>query len=366
MTMLSSSLLKSASRALIPLLFASALLAQPAAPVRLTLNENPYGPSPAAVRAIQNDLKDLFRSVGDEEAAFVKLVAEHEGVSPDQIVIGDLLEALGLQLSLQGGPGGEFIYSVPGYPAMVDAAAPVGGVAVTVPLDAKHENDLPGIMAKITPRTRAIFLVNPHNPTGTVSDSAAFKTFVRAASKRALVIVDEAYLEFSDDYAGRTVVDLVQAGGNVLIYRTFSKAYGLAALPLGYGIAPAKVAAALKKAGIGAPRSLNRLALVAASATLRDPDYLKRVHAGITTEREKWARFLRELGLKYTPSQANFIFFDAGRPASDVTAALLAQGVVVSRPFPPYDSWVRITIGLPGENERARAAVKAVFAGSAK
>ena len=324
MTMRSSSLLKSASRALIPFLFASALLAQPAAPVRLTLNENPYGPSPAAVRAIQNDLKDLFRYVGDEEAAFVKFVAEHEGVSPDQIVIGDLLEALGLQLSLQGGPGGEFIYSVPGYPAMVDAAAPVGGVAVTVPLDAKHENDLPGIMAKITPRTRAIFLVNPHNPTGTVSDSAAFKTFVRAASKRALVIVDEAYLEFSDDYAGRTVVDLVQAGENVLIYRTFSKAYGLAALPLGYGIASAKVAAALKKAGIGAPRSLNRLALVAASATLRDPDYLKRVHAGITTEREKWARFLRELGLKYTPSQANFIFFDAGRPASDVTAALLA------------------------------------------
>jgi histidinol-phosphate aminotransferase len=355
-------LFKSARAGLVSFVVVGALFAQPAKQVLLTLNENPYGPSPLAVEAVQKDIPGLFRYVGDEADAFVKQVAAHEGVPPAHIVVGDSLEVLGLQLALEGGPGSEFIYSLPGYPALVDATAPLGGVSVPVPLDANYENDLPAIAAKINSHTRAIFLVNPHNPTGTVSDAKAFKAFVHTASQRTLVIVDEAYLEFSDDYAGRTVLDLVKAGDNVLIYRTFSKVYGLAALPLGYSVAPVKIADALRKAGVGAPRSLNRLALVAAGASLRDTGYIARVQTAIATERLKWGTFLSKLGLKASASQGNFVYFDTGRPVAGLAKELLAAGVVVARPFPPFDTWVRITIGLPEENEKARVVVKKLLA----
>ncbi len=350
--------------AVVTLALAGAALAQPApvaAPVRLTLNENPFGPSPLAAEAIRENLTGLYRYVGDEAAAFAAQVAAYEGVAPEQIIVGEILEALGLHLSLRGGPGGEFIYSVPGYPALVEAARPVGGVVISVPLNAKLENDLPALAAKVNARTRAVFLVNPHNPSGTVNDAAEFAAFVRKVSRQALVIVDEAYLEFSDDYAKRTAVNLTRAGENVIVFRTFAKVHGLAGLPLGYAVAPRELADYLRKQGLGAPRDLNRLALAAGGASLRDAGYIKRVHDAVTTERTKWHATLDALKLRHTDSQANFVYFDAGRPQADVAKALLAEGVVVGRAFPPYDTWLRITIGLPEENARAQAALRRIF-----
>jgi histidinol-phosphate aminotransferase len=113
-------------------------------------------------------------------------------VAADQIVLGEILHILGLFLAAEGGPGGEFIYSAPGYTALVDAVAPAGGIVVPVPLDSELHNDLPAIAARLSPRTRAVFLVNPQNPTGTVSDAVPFIDAVREMSARALVIVDEA------------------------------------------------------------------------------------------------------------------------------------------------------------------------------
>lgn len=332
-----------------------------AEPVRLTLNENPFGPSPLATQAIRENLDGLYRYVGDEATAFAAQVAAYEGVAPEQIVVGEILEPLGLHLSLRGGPGGEFIYSVPGYPALVDAARPVGGVVISVPLNAKLENDLPAIAAKVGPRTRAIFLVNPHNPSGTVNDAREFTDFVRKVSKQALVIVDEAYLEFGDGYAQRTAVNLTRAGENVIVFRTFAKVHGLAGLPLGYAVAPRALADYLRQQGLGSPRDLNRLALAAGSASLRDVDYIKRVHDSVAAERAKWHAFLDERKLRHTESNANFVYFDAGRPHAEVAKALLAAGVIVGRSFPPYDTWVRITIGLPEENARVRAALTRIL-----
>ncbi len=326
--------------------------------MRLTLNENPFGPSPLVVPALQAGLTDLHRYTGDEAAALTAQLAAKEGVAPEQIVLGDLLEALGLHLSLRGGPGGEFIYSVPGYPALVDAAARVGGVVVSVPLDARLENDLPALAAKVTPRTRAVFLVNPHNPSGTVSNAAKFHEFLHTASQHALVVVDEAYLEFSDDFAGRSAVSHTRAGENVLVYRTFAKAYGLAALSLGYAVAPRPVADFLRQQGLGGARELNRLSVTAAAASLRDASYLGQIHDAVAAERAKWHAVLDQLGLKHTDSQANFVYFDAGPLRAEVIARLKDAGVLVGRAFPPYDGWIRITIGLPGENARAQAAVR--------
>lgn len=331
--------------------------------IRLTLNENAFGPSPLVAPALREGLQNLHRYTTEEESgALVRLLAEKEGVSPQQIVLGELLEPLGLHLALRDGPGGEFIYSVPGYPALADAAARVGGVAVPVPLDARLENDLPAIAARVTDRTRAVFLVNPHNPSGTVSDAAAFHDFLRTVSRRTLVIVDEAYLEFSDDHAGRTAVAHTRAGENVLVYRTFAKAYGLAALPLGYAVAPRDVADFLRKQGLGHPRDQNRLALTAAVASLRDPGYLDRVRQAVTQERDRWHRVLGELGLRHTQSQGNFVYFDAGRPHAEVAAALQDAGILIGRAFPPHDTWVRITVGRPQENAPAHLALRRFYA----
>jgi histidinol-phosphate aminotransferase len=135
-------------------------------------------------------------------------------------------------------------------------------------LDNRLENDLAALGGRVGASTRALFLVNPHNPSGTVSDAAAFHAFVSEMARRTLVIVDEAYLEFLEDFAVRTCVSHVRAGENVAVFRTFSKIYGLAALPFGYAVLPHGLAGSLKRRGVGSARSLDRLAVAAASASL--------------------------------------------------------------------------------------------------
>jgi len=158
-------------------------------------------------KALNGALHGLERyTTSDEASALTRQIAELERVPESQVVLGEILEPLGLYLGLRGGPGGELVYSEPGYTALVDAAQPVGGIGVPVPLDARLENNLPQLRAKLTARTRALFLVNPHNPSGTLSDAAGFKTFVAELAKQTLVIVDEAYLEYAGDFAERTLV----------------------------------------------------------------------------------------------------------------------------------------------------------------
>jgi histidinol-phosphate aminotransferase len=187
---------------------------------QLSLNENPFGPSPAVKAAIAKALPNVFRYTGHEGDDLVAAIAHKEGVAVDQIIPGDVLAQLGIYLGVKGGSGGEFIYSVPGYPALVDAAATVGGVVVAVPLNDKKENDLAAIAAKVGPKTQAIYLVNPHNPSGTVTDNKVFHDFLHTVSQKALIVVDEAYLEFSDDFEERTAVNNIKAGDNVIVFRT--------------------------------------------------------------------------------------------------------------------------------------------------
>ena len=326
--------------------------------VKLSLNENPYGPPPAAVAAIQREFSNLCRYTGAEYDELVGAIAARESVSKEQIILGEILEPLGTYLSLQGGPGGEFIYSDPGYTALIDSAVAVGGRAVGVPLNSRLENDLPAITAKVNQRTRAVYLVNPHNPTGIVSDANQLREFAREISTQALVIIDEAYLEFADHFAERTLVDLPRAGANVIVFRTFAKVYGLAGLDIGYGLLPRPIATALSAQGLNNPHLFNRLAIVAAAASLRDSSYVAIVTRQVTQEREKWFRLFRDLKLNFTPSSGNFVFFKTGIPHAEFAAALLKDGIAIGHAFLPYDLWARISIGLPSENAVARAAVR--------
>ncbi len=331
--------------------------------VRLSLNENAWGPSPAVRPAVERALDQINR-YGEPSAAqaLIEQIAAYERVNPEQVVPGEILVELGLSLGSRGGPGGEFLYSTPGYLALIDAAHRVGGVGIGVPLNAAHENDLAALAARITPRTRAVFLVNPHNPTGTVSDAAAFHAFLREASARTTVIVDEAYLEYTRDFAARSAVAHVRDGANVIVFRTFVKIHGLAGLPIGYALVPREVGRSLRAQGLGDSEALGRLNIVAASAALADTAHVARVRDAVAAERAKWFAVLDELKLRRTRSEANFIFFDAGRPHDQVAAAFAAHGVEIARAFPPYDTWARITIGLPAENLRAQQALRGIVA----
>jgi histidinol-phosphate aminotransferase len=323
----------------------------------LSLNENPFGPSPLASQAIKAHLDGLSRYTGNQLSELTNTIAARENIAAEQIVLGEILDVLGLYLSAHGGPGGEFIYSEPGYTALVDAVAPAGGVVVGVPLNERFENDLPAIADKVTGRTRAVYLVNPHNPTGTLSEAAPFLDFVRELSRRTLVIVDEAYLEFTPDFEQRTAAGLVRDGAQVAVFRTFSKIYGLASLAIGYVLAPTPLAASVKQLGVGAFFDLNRLSLIAANASLQDTGYVAAIRDKVGDERNAWHELFRRQKIRFTESHGNFVFFDSRRPHQDFAAALAAKGIEVGRGYPPLVTWVRISIGLPEENEIARKAV---------
>jgi len=330
---------------------------------RLSLNENAYGPSPRVLQAIENNLGRLERYVdADEVARLTNAIAALERVAPEQVVLGEILEPLGLQLAASRQGGGEFVYSAPGYTALIDAATPLDGVGRPVPLNASLENDLPALAAAIGPRTLAVSLVNPHNPSGTVDDAAAFDRFIETAAQRTLVVVDEAYLEYTEsEFEARSAIRFARSGANVLVFRTLAKVYGLAGVSLGYGIAPVALAERLRAAGIGSPHSLNRLSLVAAEAALADQAHVRSVAARTRANRIRVHATLDALGLRHTNSVANFVFFESRLPAADVRRALTARSITPGRAFPPLDRWVRITIGTEADTDRTIAALRAIY-----
>ncbi len=330
---------------------------------RLCFNENPYGPSPTVAQAIARELPRINRYADAANAqAFAEQIAAHEQIPLDQVVLGEILGLLGLYLGSQGGPGGEFLYSTPGYLALIDSAANVGSIGVGIPLNAEYRNDLPNLLARISPHTRALYLVNPHNPSGTVNDDQAFKDFLTEASHHALAIVDEAYLEYTPNFQTRTAANLTRAGANVAVFRTFDKIQGLAGLPIGYVLAPKPLAEALRKQGAGDPESLGRLNLAAAQAALADTAQVASTRNAVAHERNIWLRTLDDMHLQHTDTVSNFIFFNTGRPQPQIAQALLTRGVNIGRAHPPLTNWARITIGLPEENRRTQTALRELLA----
>jgi histidinol-phosphate aminotransferase len=330
-------------------------------PIRLSFNENPLGPSPRAKEAIRAQFNTLERYTADKGDKFRAQIAQLENVAPEQIFIGELLEVFGLHLAILGPPGGEFIYSEPGYSALVGAVSPGGGKVVAVPLNDRQEDDLPAIAAAVNSKTRAVYLVSPHNPSGTVSEKGALDAFIRDVSPRTLVLVDEAYLDFLDDFVDRTAARFIRQGANVVVFRTFGKMYGLAGLSMGYAIVPKPLAASLTANGLGSPFEVNCLAVAAAAASLTDTQYVIATRNLVAREREKWHQLFERLKLRYAVSRGNFVFFETGRPHAEFAAAMLRKGVDVGRVFPPADRWTRLSFGLPEENAIARSAIESYF-----
>ena len=322
----------------------------PAAPAgeahKLSSNESPYGPLPSVVEVIAEAAGAVNRYPDNGAAALTEAIAERFAVPVGHVAVGcGSVGVLQQLMEAVGEPGAEVLYawrSFEAYPPLADLAALT---SVRVPLRGET-HDLAAMAAAITSRTRLIFICNPNNPTGTVVGHAELAWFLDQVPPDCLVVLDEAYHEYVRDPGVPDGLDLYPARPNLAVLRTFSKAYGLAALRVGYLIGHEPVAAAVRKTQL--PFAVNALAQTAAIASLAaGAELMERVEL-VLAERGRVARELRDQGWTVPPTEANFVWLALGPDTGAFAAASEEAGVIV-RPYPP--DGVRVSIGAPADND---------------
>ena len=327
--------------------------------IKLASNENPYPPVPSIVAAIAAAAGDVNR-YGDHRAADLRAaIAGWLEVDVDRVAAGCGSVGLLQQLLLAYvDPGDEVVYPWPSFEAYPIYVQLTGGVEVTVPL-VDHTFDLEAVAAAVTDRTKLVLLANPNNPTGTAVHVDQLRRLVEQVPGDVLVVVDEAYREFVTADLGDPITDLQPGHPNVVVLRTFSKAFGLAALRTGYAVADPEVVVELDKVLIAF--AVNHLAQVASLAAIAARDEVQAVVDRITAERDRVVASLRADGWDLPDAHANFVYLPLGSRTDVVFPEMEKRGVVV-RPFPGVG--MRVTIGTPAQNDRFLATLAEVAAGS--
>lgn len=333
--------------------------------VKLASNENPLGPAPRALTAMAAAAVELARYPDANGFELKRALAARLGVEPGCVTLGNgSNEILVLLAQSFLGPGLEAVYSQQAfavYPLAVQAVGAVHRVAAALPADDAQPfgHDLEAMAALVGPQTRLVFLANPNNPTGTWLEADALEGFIAALPKHVIVVVDEAYFEYVRAPGYPDTTRWLQRFPNLVVTRTFSKAFGLAGLRIGYGVSSPQVADVLNR--IRQPFNTSTLAQVAALAALEDGAHLARSVELNATEMARVAAGCQALGLRVHPSVGNFLLVDIGAPAKPLFDALLHEGVIV-RPVGNYGlpNHLRISIGLPKENDRLLAALDKV------
>jgi len=328
--------------------------------VKLASNENPLGPSPLALEAIRRSAENLHRYPNSGSYDLCQHLAGHLNLSCDNIVLGngsDDLIAMLARVLLQ--PGDEAVLPEPSFLFYEIVIQSSGAVAIGIPL--KSENtDLDGMLERIGPKTRLVFVNNPHNPTGSLIEKSALDAFVEALPANVVLVIDEAYIEFVDDPRCPNSIDYLASGKTVVGLRTFSKAYGLAGLRIGYGLMPAYFADLLHR--VRQPFNVNSLAQAAAIAALEDQDFLAETVRLVNSELAFIYRSLDELGFRYCRSNANFLLIQVNKKADDAFEDLLRQGVIVrSMSSYGYPDCIRVSVGHHDANVRFLRALENVI-----
>lgn len=334
--------------------------------VKLASNENPLGPSPRVAEAVREVLPELARYPDGGGFRLKGALSGRLDVSPEMLTLGngsnDVLELAARAFVTAED---EVVYSQHAFAVYPLVTRAIGASGVEVPArDWGH--DLAAMREAVTDRTRMVFVANPNNPTGTWSEAADLKAFVAAMPEHVIVVVDEAYSEYAGhpEHGVAGYPDAAQwlaEYPNLVVTRTFSKAYGLAGLRVGYAISSPEVADLMNR--VRQPFNVNSAALAAAEAALADTDHLEK---GIAVNAEGMAALtagFERLGLSYIPSAGNFVSVDVGRPADAVYERLLHHGVIV-RPVggAGMPNHLRISVGLAAENERCITALERVLA----
>lgn len=319
--------------------------------VKLASNENPLGPSPKAIQAIQGELDELARYPDGNGFKLKQALADKLGVDAAGITLGNgSNDILDLITRAYAEPGREVIYSQYAFAVYALSTQAVGATAVvTESKDWGH--DLDAMAEAITDRTSLIFIANPNNPTGTWLSESALRAFMARVPEQVVVVLDEAYCEYIDLDAFPDSMALLRDYPNLVVTRTFSKAYGLAGLRIGFSISGEDIADVINR--VRHPFNANSFALAAAVAALSDEQYLSESKVVNEAGLKQVSEGLEALGLEYIPSVGNFICFDTGGDGVAVYQKLLQHGVIV-RPVANYGmpAHLRVSIGLESENAR--------------
>ncbi len=334
--------------------------------IKLASNENPYGPSPLAVAAMQRELAGVNFYPDQDSLDLRAALATYAGVQPEQVLpTAGSSDLILLLLRLLLGPGSNAVGGDLSFFLYRIMTKSVGGTLKQVPM-VNHAYDLDAIAAAIDHNTRVVLLANPNNPTGTLFTADEFERFLDKVPARVVVALDEAYSDYAEEFAVRRNVvwsrafDYVRQGRNVLVLRTFSKAHGLAAVRCGWGAGPAELIGMLAKL-----RTLFSVSSVAQAAALAALGDLEHIHKSAIANAEGEAALshaLAEAGYPGVPTWGNFIFVETGEPALEVAAKLEKQGVIVR----PMKAWgaptaIRVSIGTSAQNELFLTAFRKVM-----
>lgn len=313
---------------------------------KLSSNENPVGPPEAVLASLPDSAIHLYPDPGNTE--LIAAVAAYLGVSPEQVCVGCGSVALCQNVvQIACDPGDEVVYAWRSFEAYPIVASISSAVSVQVPLTSDARHDVEAIVAAVTDRTRVVFLCTPNNPTGPAVSHAQAEWVIEQVGPQVVVVIDEAYHEYVTSPDAVRALELAQEHPNVLVLRTFSKAFGLAGLRVGYGVGSPEVVAAMRK--VATPFGVSTVAQAAAVASLQPAglEHMRATVAASIAERDRMASVLRDAGWDVPDSQANFVWISTERP-TEVAAALEAAGLTV-RPFP---EGLRISVGPVAANDR--------------
>jgi histidinol-phosphate aminotransferase len=327
---------------------------EPSAIIKLASNENPLGPSPKALDAMRDALERANFYPDGGGWALRSAIAKKLGLERANVVLGngsnEIIEFLGHAFLK---PGDEVVTAKHAFAVYTLMAQLFGAKTVEVD-DPGYTHDLEAMLAAITPRTRQVFIANPNNPTGTLVGQAEIDAFMARVPEHVVVVFDEAYYEFLDD--APDVIKYVREGRNVVVMRTFSKIQGLAALRIGYGLAPAKLADVLQKTR--QPFNANAIAQAGAVAGLADDQHMQKTRDLTREGRDYLQAEFAAMGLEFVPSFANFVLVRVG-DGDRVFQTLLKQGIIV-RAMRSYKlpGWIRVSVGTMEQNRRFVSALR--------
>lgn len=317
-------------------------------PYKLSSNENPHPPLPSVLAAVAAAAADVNRYPDMAATELAQAVAAQWGVAIENICFGaGSVEVASQLIHAVANPGDQVMFAWRSFEAYPSLATVAGAVPQPIPLTADGDHDLAAMAAAITPRTKLVFVCNPNNPNGAVLSADAVDEFVRAVPEDVVVVIDEAYVQFNQNPGTAVGIDLFKKYPNVAVLHTFSKAYGLAGLRVGYAIAPIGLAENLRKVAI--PFTVTNMAQSAALASLKAPAELAERVLAVTGERDRMYAGLAAAGLPVRPSGANFLWLDSG-PLTAVIAEQFEANALAVRVF--LGEGIRISVGEPEANSR--------------
>ncbi|QVI35883.1 histidinol-phosphate transaminase [Lacticaseibacillus chiayiensis] len=326
--------------------------------VRMSANENPFGTSPEVRQAVANWDFTQSRDYPDSNASQLRRsVADQLHVASEQLVFGNGLdEVIALIARAFLEPGDEVVEPWPTFSEYRLHAEIEGARVVDVPVQPENGNfDLDAMVQTITPRTKLVWLCNPNNPTGTLMSLTALTQFMRRVPENVLVLVDEAYIEFTDDYPATSAIRLLPQFNNLVVLRTFSKIYGLANFRVGFGIFPKQLVTCLQ--AVRLPYNLSAIAQLSAQAALADQTFVQTTRSRVQQARRSWETFLTDMVLPHYTSQTNFQFFQAPHnQAQALKQQLLQHGFLVRDGLMP--GWLRITFGTANQNQTVQQVIR--------